>query len=56
MSNKLIPSFIFDKVNALNIEDITWPRRDTKFLFKQCSVLEEIFRISKRPCDVLFII
>ena len=35
------------------IEDITWQRGDTKFLF-EC--LEEKFRISKRPCNVLFII
>ena len=35
------------------IEDITWPRGDTKFLF-ECR--EEKFRISKRPCNGLFII
>ena len=35
------------------IEDITWPRGDMKFLF-ECR--EDKFRISKRPCNVLFII
>ena len=48
-----------------DIEDITWPLGDTKFLF-ECwkifhewnifSTREEKFRISKRPCNVLFII
>ena len=53
------------------IEDITWPRGDTKFLFecwkkyftserservKYFSTLEEKFCISKQPCNVLFII
>lgn len=40
------------------IEDITWPRGDTKFLFervKYFSTSEEKFRISKRPCNFLFI-
>ena len=32
------------------IEDITWPHEDTKFPSTQ----EEKFRISKRPCNVLF--
>ena len=35
------------------IENITWPGGDTKFLF-ECR--EEEFYISKRPCNVLFII
>lgn len=40
------------------IEDIAWPRGDTKFLFervKYFSTSEEKFRISKRPCNFLFI-
>ena len=38
------------------IEDITWPRGDTKFLFECFTTREEKFPISKRPCNVLFII
>ena len=52
-------------------EYITWPRRDTKFLFERWKIFHEWaqrtseiffstremkFRISKRPCNVLFII
>ena len=61
-----------DKTLLLSeIEDITWPRRDTKFVF-ECwkifhewaqwtseiffSALKDKFRTSKRPCNVLFII
>ena len=36
----------------MEIEDIKWPLRDTKFLFNT----RREFRISKRPCNVLFII
>ena len=63
-------SFEKEWVCGWYIEDITWPRGDTKFLF-ECwkifhsfaaltreifSTREEKFRISKRPCNVLFII
>ena len=37
---------------------IIWPLGDTKFLFecwKVFSTLEEKFRISKRPCNILYI-
>ena len=37
------------------IEDITWPRGDTKFL-RVFSPREEKSRISRRPRNVLFII
>ena len=37
--------------STIRIEDIIWPRRDGKILFER----EEKFRISKRPCNVLFI-
>ena len=60
---------LFGLCKSLDIEDITWPRGDTKFLF-ECwkifhewvqrtseifSTWEEKFRISKRPCNVLLI-
>ena len=55
--------------NEWDIEDITWPRRDTKFLFECWKIFhewaqrtseifsthEEKFCISKRPCNVLLI-
>ena len=59
----------YGRVAGAYIEDITWPRGDTKFLF-ECwkifhewaqrmseifSTREEKFRISKRPCNVPFI-
>ena len=61
----------YDHLLSTYIEDITWPHGDTKFLF-ECwkifhewaqrtseiffSTREEKFRISKRPCNILFII
>ena len=58
-------------IKYIYIEDITWPRGDTKFLL-ECwkifhewaqrtseiffSTREEKFRISKRPCNILSII
>ena len=37
------------------IEDITWLRGDTKFLF-ECLTREEKFRVSKLPGNILFIV
>ena len=60
---------LFGLCKSLDIEDITWSRGETKFLF-ECwkifhewvqrtseifSTWEEKFRISKRPCNVLLI-
>ena len=62
-------SFVF--TNCIYIEDITRPRGDTKFLFEGWKIFhsfvaltreiffstwEEKFPISKRPCNILFII
>ena len=41
---------------VIDIEDITWPRGDTNFIFKILSALEDKSCIPKRPCNVLFIL
>ena len=50
-----LPSF----KHGIYIDDIIWPRRDGKILLvlkkNFFSTREEKFRISKRPCNVLFI-
>ena len=60
------PLWLYSRMN----DDITWPRRDVKFLLsvekyltrslrslvKYFSTQEEKFCIFKRPCNVLFII
>ena len=41
---------------SICVNDFQIYERDTKFLFECFSTLEEKFRISKRPCNFLFII
>ena len=58
-TKKLLKSngFVF-RWRLYNEENITWPLGDTKLLFscwKNISTLEEKFRISTRPCNILYI-
>ena len=46
-------------VSSEDIEDITWPRGDTNFIFDRVSILsarEDKIRSPKRRCNVLFIL
>ncbi len=43
-------------VNHCYIEDITWLRRNMKFIFECSNLYLDKFHMSKQPCNILFII